>query len=379
MVRETVTAPIEQETLNIPAQFFDDDEAPEDVALANIISEFGSDSASGKVNVYRIIPNKPLAFVRSYSPLEFSMESLQSEYGPGDYQIRVYAGRGLKARKNITIDKPLNVPTNLIAGHMQQIQPQGQDKLLESMNAGFQRMGEMFANALSALAANQPKPKTTMETLQELQMMREIMGVNNQPAPSADPMQLIETALALSEKINPKPAGENDLLMEGLKAFAPVLGAAMQHQAQQPAHASISKPDYSPQVPAFLQVNPPAPVSTPLPDQESSPDMMMTIYLKTLVANAKNDSDPVTYANAIIDFVGDDAARDFVARPDWFEQIVSRNAEAANCRAWFEELRLLIIELTKPEEPGIKAANENETGDQIATRPDNSTGDNPAS
>lgn len=360
MTRETVVSPLENsEAVSVPT-FFDEDETPEDIALQNVISEFGADGANGKVNVYRTSPGKPLAFVKSYSPMEFSLETLQAEYGPGDYQVRVYGPGGLKARKNIVIDKPLNSPQFPVA-----VQAQQNDRLIEVMNQGFTRMAEMFAGAMSKFADNQPKPKTAMETLQELQMMKEIMGVNNNPAPSVDPLQMIETALALADKINPRPAGENDLLLEGLKAFAPLATAALQHAPAQtsPSTGAISSPQVL-AAPAPAQSAAPAALQVAQPENKESE--MLKYYVWLLVQNAALDNDPVTYANLFIDTAGTEGAKTFCESPDWFERICALQPDAAKYREWFEEMRADVLELTKPDSPDNSGDITSETPPQNA-------------
>jgi len=83
------------------------------------------------------------------------------------------------------------------------------------------------------------------------------------------------------------------------------------------------------------------------------------MYLNMLIANAHADNDPATYAQLMIDLVGDEAAIQFANAPDWFEQLCAEEPRAANFRKWFEELRIVVLELTKPEVPDMN------TGDEI--------------
>lgn len=369
MTRETVVSALGDSDIISAPTFIDEDETPEDIALQNVISEFGADGANGKVNVYRTAPGKPLAFVKSYSPMEFSLETLQAEYGPGDYQVRVYGPGGLKARKNIVIDKPLNSPQFPVA-----VQAQQNDRLIETMNNGFTRMAEMFAGAMAKFADNQPKPKSTMETLQELQMMRDLMGINNNPAPASDPMQLIETALNLADKINPRPAGENDLLLEGLRAFAPLATAALQHREQGFPAAVAAQPALPAPVPVPAS-QPVAPTGTesalPVNPSTMKEDEMLKYYVWLLVQNAAQDNDPVTYANMFIDTAGTEGAKAFCESPDWFERLCALRPDVAKYREWFEELRADVLELTKPESP------DNSGGITPETLPENAPLDKP--
>lgn len=335
-----------------------EEKGPEDEALLSVISELGSSTNTGKVNVYRFTPGKPLAFSKSYLPMEFSLEVLKEEFGPGEYEVRVYDQTALKSRRRINIDKPLN-PTPAAP-------TQNADKLIETMNAGFNRMAEMFAGALNHLAANQPRQKSSAEILEEMRIMSEIIGGSRAPAaPPVDPMAMIETAFLLADKINPRPAGENDLLLEGLKAFAPVLGVATQ-QGQAGAIPPAQIPAQIQQIPAQIQAAPVQPISpaiqSPAPTGEQD---MMKYYVWLLVQNAKADNDPSTYANLFIDQTSVDEARAFALNPQWFELLCNINADVANYRPWFEELRNDVIQLTNPEpdvnnEENISASINNE-------------------
>lgn len=98
-------------------------------------------------------------------------------------------------------------------------------------------------------------------------------------------------------------------------------------------------------------------------------NMMINMYLKTLVANAQADNDPMTYAQAIMDFMGDDEAVKLANNPDWFKLLCERVPEAAPFEVWFNELREGIIYLTKPDEPGTPADIQNNDGAANAADP----------
>lgn len=327
---------------------------PDDVALANVIADLGGPGVDAKVNVYQLDSNRNKAFVRSYLPTEFSLENVQSEYGPGDYEIHVRKDGKLATRKVLKIATPKNQPPAPIA------QVDNSRAIIESMQNGFKEMGSMFANALAGLAANQPKPKTTMEMLQEMTMMREIMGGNQPAAPATDPLAMVTLAMELAEKIQPRVGepGTGEVIMEAIKNFGPLLGQAAQRQQAAPV-----------MVPQLAHVQTPAPMlqmpdGTPAPvtqSQSTETDEMnlaRKMYLNLLVSNANAGSDTQTYANLMLDVVGDDAALQFVNSPDWFEKLCAEEPRAANFRPWFEQLRNDILELTKPDETGIHGGNE---------------------
>jgi hypothetical protein len=322
---------------------------PEDIALANVLSELGSSNTEAKVNIYQFDGQKNRAFIGAMLPAEFSMEKIQADFGPGDYEVRVYSTGGLLTRKVIKIAAP-KLPANALPVSAPALET---GKIIETMQSGFEKMATMFAGALQNMTANQPKPKTTMEMLQEMQLMREIMGGNAPAAPGPDPMRLFEMATEIADKIQPRQGepGAGEVILNAIKQFGPVLAQAAANRPQ----PVITQPAL-PSPPVLNPVTPVAPSTEPESDQMS---IARKMYLNMLIANAHADNDPATYAQLMIDLVGDEAAIQFANAPDWFEQLCAEEPRAANFRKWFEELRLVVLELTKPEVPDMNTGDEN--------------------
>lgn len=352
---------------------FEDQSDPDEIALENVLSELGSSGADAKVNVYQLDDKKNRAFVGSFLPGDFSIEQIQLQYGAGEYAVEVRKDKKWLKKTTVKIAAPRNI--NAMAAPLP-VTGIGDTKILETMQAGFKEMSAMFANAIGGLVANQPKPKTAMEMLQELQMMKEIMGVNNQPAaPAADPMQMMEIAMNLAEKIQPRVGepGTGEVIMEAIKNFGPLLQQGLQRQQTVPVmmpqlpHVQIPAP-----VAPTLQMpdGTPAPITQNQPTQETD-DMNLArkMYLNLLVSNAQANNDPSTYANLMLDLAGEQAALEFANDPQWFEKLCAEEPRAANFREWFDELRLMVLELTKPENEGINEGDKANNGP--APAPDN--------
>ena len=331
------------------------EEDPDDIILANVIADLGGPGIDAKVNVYQLDQNRNKAFVRAYMPAEFSLEAIQSEYGPGDYEVHVRREGKLATRKVVKIATPKNRPQNVAP-------TVDQTKIIETMQAGFERMGAMFSAALSGLATNQPKQKTTMEMLQEMQLMREVM-MPHQSQSGPNPMEVFELAASIAEKIHPREGepGAGEVILEAIKNFGPLLGkVAAQGMPPAPVTPVVTgtRPAL-PTVPIVSPDTPPVVSPAPQPDQPTQPEDDMSIvrrmYLNLLVSNAKAGNDPVTYANLALDIVGEDQALAFVSRPDWYERLCAEDARIRDHRQWFEDLRAAIYDLTKPDEDDIKA------------------------
>lgn len=338
--------PADENPVNyLPASVPDDD--PDDVALANVIAELGTESGDAVVNVYQIDDKKNRAFVGSFSPSDFSIGLIQSQFGAGEYRVEVRQNKRWLKKSTIRIASQKTPPIGSVAP------PPTIDaaKIIETMQSGFSQLGQMFAGAIGQLAQNQPKPKSTMEMLQEMQLMKEIMWAGTQVQSGPDPMQLFEMATNIAEKITPRQGepGAGELILEAMKNFGPVLQKA----------ANTPAPTFSP-VPA-VPAPPPvtAPVTVPQDEEMFVQNMARKMFINMLVGNARNDPEferVPTYANMLIDTVGEDSARQLVELPDWFERLSAENSGAMPYKAWFEKLRAAVIEVLTDDDSGdIKA------------------------
>lgn len=344
-------------------EYLEDQSDPDEIALENVLSELGSSGADAKVNVYQLDDKKNRAFVGSFLPGDFSIEQIQLQYGAGEYAVEVRKDKKWLKKTTVKIAAPRNI--NAMAAPLP-VTGIGDTKILETMQAGFKEMSAMFANALGGLIANQPKPKTAMEMLQELQMMKEIMGVNNQPvAPVADPMQTLTFAMELAEKIQPRVGepGTGEVIMEAIKNFGPLLQQGMQRQQATPVmvpqlqHVQIPAPALQ------MPDETPAPITQNQPTQETDEmNLARKMYLNLLVSNAQANNDPSTYANLMLDLAGEQATLEFANDPQWFEKLTAEEPRAANFREWFDELRMMVLELTKPEDGGINEGDKANNG-----------------
>jgi len=330
------------------------EEETDDMALSNLLAQLGGPGSEAKVNVYQLDAQKNKAFVGAFTPEEFTLELVQQQYGPGDYEIRVYKDGRLVTRKILRIAAPK-------AGNVQGYAPppaQETAKIVETMNAGFRELGNMFATALGQLAQNQRPQESRQDMLKEMLMYKELFASNQPAAPAVDPMTMFNTALELAEKIKPREGdiGTGEMIMEAMKTFGAPLAAAVSRaqQPQQMGHV-MNVPQLQPPV----MPNPIAPIpqhetAQPAPQQnEDEMNLAKRMYFNLLVSNAKQDNDTFTYANMVLDLVGEDETLQMLNSPDWFEQLCKEDSRCAEYRPWFEKLRENIFELTKEEEPDI--------------------------
>lgn len=322
---------------NIQPQFHADEYEPADDAeteLNNVLADLGG-SNDAKINVYKL-DNGKRAFVGAFTPSDFSLETIQINYGGGDYDIQVrVSGRFLK-RKMVTIAKPIVSPNQNVN--------QNQNELLQVIMKGFETMNQQIVN----LTQNKPE-KTTLDTLNELKLMKEIFGSDNsQGKTGSGELQLFLQGIEFAKQTLPKEGETSftDLALEAVKSLAPAITNAQANN--RPPVATVLPPANQP-----LVTKSPAPlenVESPEPTPESqNMNPIMKMYLNTLIAHAEKDHDPVVYADVVLDTIGDDAALQFVARDDWFEVLAVIDERVKAHEQWFIQLRQAILQLTEPE------------------------------
>lgn len=71
-----------------------------------------------------------------------------------------------------------------------------------------------------------------------------------------------------------------------------------------------------------------------------------------LLRAAAKRADPEIYANWVLDMVDEDEARAFVTNEAQWQQMMQANPPIAEHRAWFDELRAILIEFLTDEGAG---------------------------
>jgi len=332
-----IDQPLENERLeNNQPQFPVDEYEPADDAeteLNNVLADLGG-SNDAKINVYKL-DNGKRAFVGAFTPSDFSLETIQINYGGGDYDIQVrVSGRFLK-RKMVTIAKPIVSPNQNVN--------QNQNELLQVIMKGFETMNQQIVN----LTQNKPE-KTTLDTLTELKLMKEIFGSDNSQGKSGE-LQLFLQGIEFAKQTLPKEGETSftDLALEAVKSLAPAITNAQANN--RPPVSPVQHPPVN-QPPVIQSPAPLENVESPEPTPESqNMNPIMKMYLNTLIAHAEKDHDPVVYADVVLDTIGDEAALQFVGRDDWFEVLAVIDERVRAHEQWFVQLRQAIFQLTEPE------------------------------
>ena len=186
-----------------------------------------------KVKVYRRIPGRTtLEWCADYSVPDFEagdLAMLRDDWGPGDYQIRVYsAGRGIMLRDDIRVaaslkrnPDPAPAPAHSELSDVVRMLAEGQQRILEALG-------------------QRPDPTAQLQqTLGLMTSMREAMGLNHAPAPAAtDPGAMlgqlvgaIKTLREVAAEVAP-PAVDTENPMAMLPQVLDLVKAGMGQQQQ---------------------------------------------------------------------------------------------------------------------------------------------------
>ena len=318
-----------------------------DAQLSSITSELGADKLDVKftVKVYRVVENKAeLAWLFDCTPAELPiLQKLRDEYQGGRFECRVYRNNRIYKRVKVVVEAPLK-PKD---------EPRKSD----------------IAEILAAVSAQQDRQFNQLK-----ETMMQIVGKPTTPQPSQIEMMTGMMALMMSMKnfVSP-PAQESfgaekmmDLLLKGMEIGRESGGGGetglmdiAKELIKSPLLGSLAQAATNPvpQLPRPVTVNKipiavnKSSVPLPLPQGENMHNPIIVHNLKKLIEKAEKDSDPVLYAEFILDNVPQSMVEQYIAREDLIDYLSSIDSRVNNHKEWFTELRDHIIGvLTTPDE-----------------------------
>lgn len=354
MARKTVTT----ETVDdddaepsplIPGYSFedtDDTATRAENALEGLLDEF-SGSGDAIVNVYRQISGaNNIAFLFKTTPTEMRggeiMEKLRDEYGSGDYRVHIRADNRIVGNKGFSVERaekpepvaPRDNSSDMMAMVLAQMNNQ-QTLMVEAIRA--------FGEAQKAHQPPAPVDPVAMQAgmINALVALKGLATDNGDPQ-RKDPVEMLIQGITLARELQPRDTetNSNDLLLEGIKHFGPVIAQAS-HSGMIPG---MPRPSGAP------QLGPPPAEGQPSPEQKVLFEkQLLKTQLGFLVKNAMEGRNPELYAELLIDQVGEKKVLEFIGQPEAMDKLIALVPEVESVRPWFERLRVCILELTAPE------------------------------
>lgn len=318
----------------------EDDEDQQLDALEGMISEF-SGAADAVVNVYRQGEGKNMSFLFRTNPGEMSggeiMEKCRDRFGTGDYRVHIRKGPRLVANKPFSVEA------------------EKEDEIPEAKNGGLDTLAFitmlqennkqtmlMFTEAMKAFAGGQNNAPVFDPVAAQASLMQQLASLKQMSEPkdqSKDAVAMLIQGLTLAKELGPKDGETNssDILLEGIRQFAPALvsGAQAMNEKGAPGNAALPPPG-----------DPQAVADAAREREMGLRQAMMRQQLGFLVKNAADGKNPELYAELLLDQLGEKVVLDFVGQPDALEKLIAVNADVATFSQWFEALRQSILELT---------------------------------
>lgn len=360
MARKTVTT-IEDETPPETApgieaySYIDDDDqsVAAESALEGLLSEF-SGSGDAIVNVYRQIDGaNNIAFLFKTTPTEMRggeiMEKLRDSYGSGDYRVHVREGHRIVGNKGFSVEAAAVAEVAAVKDNS--------SDMMAMMMAQMNNQQALMITAIEAFG-NRTPPATPDPAAQQLAMVQILATLKEIATPATpqnadDGVERLIQGITLAQKLG-KGDGEtntSDILMEGLRQFAPAIA-----QATTQGLAAQGVPG----APGAPQLAPP-PQGEPTPEQAAMfQQTLLRTQLKFLVKNAQEGRNPELYAELLLDQVGEEKLLEFIGAPDAMDKLIALVPEVETVRPWFERMRVVILELTAPENADHNEGSEGE-------------------
>ena len=293
------------------------DQEKKSKAFSDILQE----TPDAKVVVHRQLNggNSKMEYIDEFPADKYEVSELYRylahEFGGGDYRVKMYESGKLKANTLLSIadrnssNKNAEVPaggdnnTAILVNAMQENQRQMMAMINEQKNE---------------------KPKSSMETLQELQIMSKMF----QPAPQptmVDQMGAMVQMMSLIKQLNGEAPEEKEVDSTGkiLELGANLVGAALQAKGAQPQQ-------------------PQQPQQTQHETGDDDMNLKAKMGVNMLIGAADQGSEPAEYVQFILDNVDEVTLDSFFGAPDAIDQLIVKFPKIADHREWFTNLGELV-------------------------------------
>lgn len=329
---------------------------PEEEEYESFLAEVGSATGDATVHVHKLNVEGRDVRVWKGPPAQFDIDAIAKKFGSGDYRAMLYSRieSGQIVRRSHHV-----IPMLLSPEDDARIRAMREGKLPEA-GSGFSL--EMLTAAIKAAIPQQPTivtPQNQLGLLKEMgEVLRSIMP-QTMPAHAAAPAGI--TANDLLAAILPallkrggddgddepirggKNAGGYDLLLRLVDRFAPTLQTALTGGAAGADAGAVA-------LPAPAQANAAATTAASAP-QQGDEMLQLKMGLAFLVEQAKRGNDAGTYADVILDNVGETEIRTLLGSANWLDQLAAFNPAVKEHAKWFGELKTAIeTELNAPAE-----------------------------
>ncbi len=313
-------------------------------ALERLYADADVQPSAATAHVYFLEPDGEEAKIWKGEAEQYDLDALARKHGSGKYRLKVYVSTergnfGIKINRVFTYRLSAEEDARLRAIRSGEVVPNNSGVPQQSLTV------EMIVAAVRAAMPAAPVQNNLGMMKEIADIVRTLAPVPVQAvaAPQINPIDMMRLFVDLrrDDGDNEAPRGKStstDVFMKLIDKFAPAFVAASMTPgaAQLPAMAGNETPGAAQAVPAA-------------PEEDALLKLRMGISY--LVAQAKKQADPQTYADVVLDTVPEDELRVLMQLPDPIAFLSQHNTEVAAYRPWFTELMKEVkAELDAPED-----------------------------
>jgi hypothetical protein len=318
---ERVARLLEEERL-LALQYGGDDEPDAYAKIRSYCSTVGTDDSLG---IYRQLPQKQEMFICKIDADEFDPETIKARFGGGTFIIKGYDDHNkIRLRQFISIEGDPIVETNKPALALVPVDPPFN---MQSLLAILQENNKML---LASIAQSQPQPKTTVQVLEEMKLMRDIF------APAAAPQTNLVEMLKLGMSLQ-GGGGDNAWVGQMIEVFGkPIVEGMVAAKAQGAVPATPARPAIAAPVAAHKQT-----------EEEPAVNIILRGYIKMVATAAAANEDVIEYADTILNMVPASQLPEVEAllrADDWQTKMAAYTPAVNQYPVWFANLRNTLIQ-----------------------------------
>jgi hypothetical protein len=311
------------------------EETPADRVMTLLQSAKGEGRA--ELNVYRVV-NGERQYCSKYKPEEFeegTFEMLRSNFGSGEYELRLYATDPRTGRFVIRSQTRVKIAESKTPTQSDAL-PSGLSQVLTTIAQGQEQMLRALVEMKQAPQKDPMEEMTKM--LSMMTLMREAMGITNQSREKSSIREIVDAVKELkgaAEEFTPKEK-EEDSLMGMLPKVLEMVSAGQTQQQIQPA--------FIPPVTMPQSVQ-----AQPQQTQQGEDVNLMTMiklkgYLKSLCDMAKTDKSISEGANYVYENLPDDLI-EIMMLDNWFDLLSGVAPEVKPHEEWLKNVRNMAIDM----------------------------------
>lgn len=333
-----------------------------DTLIGEAVAEFGGEPDENiSVKIYKVNAEGKgtldWCFNAVLSELPVS-DRIRDKFGAGKFEIRVYSGAKIRRRLPFTIAEQIAQPerknedTNIMVGALEKL-----GLMVFKMNEQMQQRIDQLNPAPTAPVLDPIAMQQSMLT--SMLQMRQLFAPETKPDQGGLAFDAFIKGVEIMKDVGGGSGGGAETgLWDVLKTMAQPDGliGRLTDMAQAADNRlttppQLIGPDGKP-IPTVQGATPPA---VPMDNAERM-KVLVKMKVAELLECAKRGADPGLYAELILDRVGPQAARDFIAAPDAMDKLIAINSDVTNHVEWFRAVGAHITDMLTENEPGSDGA-----------------------